>query len=98
MNGMLLFQEAANDSLAYPVDELESINVANNAIVLSFKTSVATEDLVTLAVSGDEWVGLNRLCEAIGGLSGSILNPTLVVYDKVGGVDVTGIATGVTVA
>jgi len=99
MKTMLLFQEAANDSLAYPADAIQSINVGANAIVITFLTATGGEDILTLTTDGDEWEGLKKLCQAIG--SANLVNTSggaLVVYDKVGGVDVTGISTAVAVA
>ena len=99
MKTMLLFQEAADNSLAYPADAIQSINVGANAIVITFLTATAGEDVLTLTTSGDEWEGLKKLCQAIA--SANMANTSggaLVVYDKVGGVDVTGISTAVAVA
>jgi hypothetical protein len=96
MKTMLLFQEAADNSLAYPADAIQSINVGANAIVITFLTATAGEDVLTLTTSGDEWEGLKKLCVAIS--NGSVKPGPVVIYDKVGGVDVTGISTAVAVA
>ena len=99
MKTMLLFQEAADNSLAYPADAIQSINVGANAIVITFLTAASGEDVLTLTTSGDEWEGLKKLCQAIA--SANMTNTSggaLVVYDKVGGIDVTGISTAVAVA
>ena len=98
MKTMLLFQEAADNSLAYPADAIQSINVGANAIVITFLTATGGEDVLTLTTSGDEWEGLKKLCQAIAGVNGVTNSGALVVYDKVGGVDVTGISTAVAVA
>ena len=65
MKTMLLFQEAADNSLAYPADAIQSINVGANAIVITFLTATTGEDVLTLTTSGDEWEGLKKLCQAI---------------------------------
>tara|TARA_A100000172_G_scaffold51727_1_gene32586 strand:- start:41 stop:340 length:300 start_codon:yes stop_codon:yes gene_type:complete len=99
MKTMLIFQEAENDSFAYPADQIQSINVGANAIVITFLTATGGEDVLTLTTDGDEFAGLVKLCQAIGAANyvhGS--GGALVVFDKVGGVDVTGISTAVAVA
>ena len=46
MKTMLLFQEAADNSLAYPADAIQSINVGANAIVITFLTATAGEAIM----------------------------------------------------
>ena len=99
MKTMLLFKEADNDCFAYPADQIQSINVGANAIVITFLTATGGEDVLTLTTDGDEWIGLQKLCQAIA--SANMVNTNggaLIVFDKIGGVDVTGISTAVAAA
>ena len=61
----LLFQNAADDCLAYSLDRLKDIEGKNGTIVMSFD-ALAGQTTITLATS-DEFTALKDISEAIGG-------------------------------
>tara|TARA_Y100001972_G_C7538933_1_gene271299 strand:- start:27 stop:320 length:294 start_codon:yes stop_codon:yes gene_type:complete len=61
----LLFQNANNDCLAYPVDRLKDVEGKNGTIVMSFDAP-SGETTITLTTS-DEFTALKDIAEAIGG-------------------------------
>tara|TARA_R100001510_G_C7557556_1_gene138875 strand:+ start:405 stop:695 length:291 start_codon:yes stop_codon:yes gene_type:complete len=77
----LLFQNAANDCLAYPLDRLQDVEGKNGTIVMSFDAP-SGETTITLATS-DEFTALKDIAEAIGGPVHS--DGVLVIADDVAG-------------
>ena len=77
----LLFQNAANDCLAYPVDRLKDIEGVNGDIVMSFDAP-SGETTITLS-TGNEFQAIKDIAEAIGGPVHS--DGIIVVADDVAG-------------
>lgn len=77
----LLFQNAANDCLAYPVDRLKDIEGVNGDIVMSFDAP-SGETTITLSTS-NEFQAIKDIAEAIGGPVHS--DGIIVVADDVAG-------------
>tara|TARA_R100001163_G_C4878545_1_gene76961 strand:+ start:209 stop:502 length:294 start_codon:yes stop_codon:yes gene_type:complete len=61
----LLFQNAANDCMVYPLSKLKSCEGKNGSVELIFDT-IAGEDTLSLTTS-DEFQALKDIAEAIGG-------------------------------
>ena len=77
----LLFQNAANDCLAYPLDRLQDVEGKDGTIVMSFDAP-SGETTITLTTS-DEFTALKDIAEAIGGPVHS--DGVLVIADDVAG-------------
>jgi hypothetical protein len=87
----LLFQNAANDCLAYPLDRLKDIEGKNGTIVMSFDAP-SGETTITLATS-DEFTALKDISEAIGGPAHS--DGILVIADDVDSVYISSQITAI---
>jgi hypothetical protein len=87
----LLFQNAANDCLAYPVDRLKDIEGVDGDIVMSFD-ALAGETTITLSTS-DEFQAIKDIAEAIGGPVHS--DGIIVIADDVAGTFISSQITGI---
>jgi len=87
----LLFQNAANDCLAYPVDRLKDIEGVNGDVVFHFDAP-SGEQVITISTS-DEFQAIKDVAETIGGPVHS--DGIIVVADDVAGVYVSSQMTGI---
>ena len=87
----LLFQNAANDCLAYPIDRLKDIEGVDGDIVMSFDAP-SGETTITLS-TGDEFQAIKDVAEAIGGPVHS--DGIIVIADDVAGTFVSSQMTGI---
>jgi|TARA_R100000322_G_scaffold99387_2_gene62763 hypothetical protein len=62
----LLFQNAANDCMVYPLSKLKSVEAASTALNFTFDT-IAGEDVLTVTCSAAEHDQMVKLAEFLGG-------------------------------
>mgnify|MGYP003662437186 CR=1 FL=1 len=62
----LLFQNAANDCMMYPLAKLKSIEAASTALNFTFDT-IAGEDVLTVTCAATEHDTMVKLAEFLGG-------------------------------
>jgi len=87
----LLFQNAANDCLAYPVDRLKDIEGVNGDVVFNFDAP-SGEQVITISTA-DEFQAIKDVAEAIGGPVHS--DGIIVIADDVAGTYVSSQMTGI---
>jgi len=87
----LLFQNAANDCSAYPLDRLKDVEGVNGDVVMSFD-GFSGDTTVTISTS-DEFQAIKDIAEAIGGPVHS--DGVLVIADDVAGTYVSSQMTGI---
>tara|TARA_Y100001938_G_C7903770_1_gene336008 strand:- start:49 stop:339 length:291 start_codon:yes stop_codon:yes gene_type:complete len=87
----LLFQNAANDCLAYPLDRLQDVEGVNGDVVMSFDAP-SGETTITISTA-DEFQAIKDIAEAIGGPVHS--DGVLVIADDVAGAYVSSQMTGI---
>ena len=83
MEKFLLFQNAANDCMVYPLAKLMSIEAASTALNFTFDT-IAGEDVLTVTCAADEHAQMVALATALGGPVHS--NGVYVIADDVNSV------------
>ena len=87
----LLFQNAANDCMAYPLSRLKDIEGVNGDVVFTFD---ATTNFTTVTVStSDEFQAIKDVAEAIGGPVHS--DGVIVIADDVAGTYISSQMTGI---
>jgi hypothetical protein len=87
----LLFQNAANDCMAYPLNRLKDIEGVNGDVVFTFD---ATTNFTTITVStSDEFQAIKDVAEAIGGPVHS--DGVIVIADDVAGTYISSQMTGI---
>ena len=79
----LLFQNAANDCMMYPLSKLKSIEAASTALNFTFDT-ISGEDVLTVTCAATEHAQMVALAEVIGGPAHS--DGVIVVADDVNSV------------
>jgi len=87
----LLFQNAANDCLAYPVDRLKDIEGDNGDVVFNFDAP-SGEQVITISTA-DEFQAIKDVAEAIGGPVHS--DGVIVIADDVAGTYISSQMTGI---
>jgi hypothetical protein len=87
----LLFQNAANDCLAYPVDRLKDIEGVNGDVVFNFDAP-SGEQVITISTA-DEFQAIKDVAEAIGGPVHS--DGVIVIADDVAGTYISSQMTGI---
>jgi len=87
----LLFQNAANDCLAYPVDRLKDIEGVDGDIVFNFDAP-SGEQVITISTA-DEFQAIKDVAEAIGGPVHS--DGIIVIADDVAGTYISSQMTGI---
>ena len=87
----LLFQNAANDCLAYPIDRLKDIEGVNGDVVFNFDAP-SGEQVITISTA-DEFQAIKDVAEAIGGPVHS--DGIVVVADDVAGTYISSQMTGI---
>jgi|TARA_Y100000593_G_C4177916_1_gene270488 hypothetical protein len=87
----LLFQNAANDCLAYPLDRLKDIEGVNGDIVMNFDAP-SGEQVITISTA-DEYQAIKDIAEAIGGPVHS--DGVIVIADDVAGTYISSQMTGI---
>ena len=87
----LLFQNAANDCLAYPLDRLKDIEGVNGDVVFNFDAP-SGEQVITISTT-DEFQAIKDVAEAIGGPVHS--DGIIVIADDVAGTFVSSQMTGI---
>jgi len=87
----LLFQNAANDCMAYPLSRLKDIEGVSGDVVFTFD---ATSGVTTVTVStSDEFQAIKDVAEAIGGPVHS--DGVIVIADDVAGTYISSQMTGI---
>jgi len=100
MDNLLLFHEADETTIAVRASAIRNITCGTNTLLINLDQSgtlVTGTDLITLTVAaaaGGELAALKKVLTAINTHPST---GTVVIYDKVNGVDVTGVATGVAI-
>jgi len=87
----LLFQNAANDALAYPLDRLQDVEGVDGDVVMSFDAP-SGETTITISTA-DEFQAIKDIAEAIGGPVHS--DGVIVIADDVAGTYVSSQMTGI---
>ena len=87
----LLFQNAANDCLAYPVDRLKDIEGVDGDVVFNFDAP-SGEQVITISTA-DEFQAIKDVAEAIGGPVHS--DGVIVIADDVAGTYISSQMTGI---
>jgi len=87
----LLFQNAANDCLAYPLDRLKDIEGVDGDIVMNFDAP-SGEQVITISTA-DEYQAIKDIAEAIGGPVHS--DGVIVIADDVAGTYISSQMTGI---
>jgi len=87
----LLFQNAANDCVGYPLDRLKDVEGVNGDVVFTFD---ATSGTTTITIStSDEFQAIKDVAEAIGGPVHS--DGVIVIADDVAGTYISSQMTGI---
>ncbi len=100
MDNFLLFHEADETTIAVKASMVRNITCGTNTLLINLNqegTLVTGTDLITLTVAaadGGELAALKKVLTAINTFPST---GTVVIYDKVNGVDVTGVASGVAI-
>ena len=100
MDNFLVFHEADETTIAVKASMVRNVTCGANTLLFNLNqegTLVTGTDLVTLtiaAVAGGELAALKLALTAMNTFPST---GTVVMYDKVAGVDVTGVATGVAI-
>ena len=87
----LLFQNQANDCLAYPVDRLKDIEGVDGDVVFNFDAP-SGEQVITISTA-DEFQAIKDVAEAIGGPVHS--DGIIVIADDVAGTYISSQMTGI---
>ena len=96
----LIFHEADETTIAVRTDMVRNITCGTNTLLINLNqegTLVTGTDLITLTVAasaGGELAALKKVLEA---MNTSPARGPIVIYDKVAGTDVTGVASGVAI-
>jgi hypothetical protein len=100
MDNFLIFHEADETTIAVKASMIRNITCGANTLLINLNqegTLVTGTDLVTLTVAaaaGGELAALKKVLTAINTFPST---GTVVIYDKVNGIDVTGVASGVAI-
>ena len=100
MDNFLIFHEADETTIAVKASMIRNITCGTNTLLINLNqqgTLVTGTDLITLTVAasaGGELAALKKVLTAINSFPST---GTVVIYDKVNGVDVTGVASGVAI-
>ena len=100
MDNFLLFHEADETTIAIQASMIRNITCGANTLLINLDqrgTLVTGTDLITLTVAasaGGELAALKKVLTAINSFPST---GTVVIYDKVNGIDVTGVASGVAI-
>ena len=100
MDNFLVFHEADETTIAVKASMVRNITCGENTLLFNLNqegTLVTTTDLITLTVAaaaGGELAALKKVLTAINTFPST---GTVIIYDKVAGIDVTGVATGVSI-
>lgn len=100
MDNFLLFHEADETSIAVKASSVRNITCGAGTLLINLNqegTLVVGTDLVTLSVANTAGSELAALKSVLTAMNSFPSTGTVVIYDKVNGVDVTGIATGVAI-
>jgi hypothetical protein len=82
MEKFLLFQNAANDCMVYPLAKLKGMEGKDGTVDVTFDT-ISGEDVLTLTTA-DEFVAMKDIAEKVGGPAHS--DGVIVIADDVAGV------------
>tara|TARA_R110002020_G_scaffold359460_1_gene572238 strand:+ start:510 stop:806 length:297 start_codon:yes stop_codon:yes gene_type:complete len=63
----LLFQNAGNDAMMYPLSKLKSVEAGSTALTFTFETAVTDDDTLTVTCSASEHSQLVDLATFLGG-------------------------------
>tara|TARA_B110000858_G_scaffold189636_1_gene236615 strand:- start:50 stop:355 length:306 start_codon:yes stop_codon:yes gene_type:complete len=100
MDNFLIFHEADETTIAVKASMIRNITCGTNTLLINLNqdgTLVTGTDLITLtiaAVAGGELAALKKVLTHINTFPST---GTVVIYDKVNGIDVTGVASGVAI-
>ena len=100
MDNFLVFHEADETTIAVKASMVRNITCGTNTLLFNLNqegTLVTGTDLITLtiaAVAGGELAALKLALTAMNTFPST---GTVIMYDKVAGVDVTGVASGVAI-
>ena len=100
LDNWLIFHEADETTIAVKSSMIRNITCGTNTLLINLNqegTLVTGTDLITLTVAaaaGGELAAVKKVLTAI---NTSPSTGTVIIYDKVNGVDVTGVASGVAI-
>ena len=100
MDNLLLFHEADETTIAVRASAIRNITCGAGTLLINLDQSgtlVTGTDLITLSVANTAGSELAALKKVLTAINTHPSTGTVVIYDKVNGVDVTGIATGVAI-
>jgi len=100
MDNFLLFHEADETTIAVKASNVRNITCGTGTLLINLNqegTLVTGTDLVTLSVANTAGSELAAVKSVLTAMNSFPSTGTVVIYDKVNGVDVTGIATGVAI-
>jgi len=101
MDNFLLFHEADDTTIAVKASMIRNITCGAATLLINLNQSgtlVTGTDLITLTVTNTAGSELGALKKVLTAINTFPSTGTVVIYDKVNGIDVTGIATGVAIA
>ena len=98
MDNFLVFHEVDETTIAVKASMVRNITCGANTLLFNLNqegTLVTGTDLITLTIASAEGGELAALKLALTAMNTFPSTGTVIMYDKVAGVDVTGVASGV---
>ena len=100
MDNFLLFHEADGTTIAVKASMIRNITIGTATLLINLDqagTLVTGTDLITLTVANTAGSELGALKKVLTAINTFPSTGTVVIFDKVNGIDVTGIASAVAI-